>query len=150
MKEARASAHVAMRELRDLVRGILPPLLADRGLAEALQALALDSPVPVDLKVELASRLAPPLEAAAYFTAVEALTNAIKHGAAEHITVSVASRDAVLALRVTDDGRGGADPSKGTGLRGIERRLAAFDGHVRVTSPAGGPTVVEAEAPCGS
>ncbi|OLB74485.1 MAG: hypothetical protein AUI14_23390 [Actinobacteria bacterium 13_2_20CM_2_71_6] len=147
---ARAGAYTAMTELRDLIRGIHPPLLADRGIGGALQALALGSPVPVDLDLRLERRLAPPVESAAYFTIVEAVTNAVKHSGAARITLTVVDLGSKLALRVVDDGRGGADPTQGTGLLGIERRLAAFDGSIRVTSPAGGPTVVEAELPCAS
>ena len=148
LADARAGAHTAMTELRALVRGIHPPLLADRGIGGALQALALSSPVPVDLDLRLDRRLAAPLESAAYFAVVEAMTNAVKHSGATRITLTVAELGGTLSLRVADDGRGGADPARGTGLRGIQRRLAAFDGSLRVSSPVGGPTVVEAELPC--
>jgi signal transduction histidine kinase len=150
LADARAGAHTAMTELRDLVRGMHPPLLADRGVGGALQALAMGSPVAVDLDVRLDRRLAPPVESAAYFTIVEGMTNAVKHSGAARITLAVTDLGDRLRLRVTDDGRGGADPARGTGLRGIERRLAAFDGSLRVTSPVGGPTVIEAELPCAS
>ncbi|MFD2767219.1 sensor histidine kinase [Micromonospora eburnea] len=150
LTDARAGAHTAMSELRDLVRGIHPPLLADRGLPGALQALALGSPIPVDLDTRLARRLAAPVESAAYFVVAEALTNAIKHSGAERITIQVVDDGRRLRLCVRDDGRGGADPAGGTGLRGIERRLAAFDGTIRVSSPPGGPTELIAELPCGS
>ncbi|MGI5161570.1 sensor histidine kinase [Microbispora sp. CA-102843] len=150
LADARTGAHTAMTELRDLVRGIHPPLLADRGVGGALHAIALTSPVPVELDMRLDRRLAPPVESAAYFTVVEAITNAVKHSQAGRITVTVEDLGDRLALRVADDGRGGADPTRGTGLRGIERRLAAFDGSMRVTSPLGGPTTVEAELPCAS
>jgi signal transduction histidine kinase len=148
--DARAGAHLAMQELRDLVRGIHPPLLADRGLPGALQALALDCPIPIDLDVRLTRRLPAPVESAAYFTMAEALANAIKHSEADRITLTLLDLGNRLSVRVHDDGRGGADPSAGSGLRGIRRRLAAFDGSVRVTSPVGGPTLIEAELPCGS
>ena len=147
LAHAQGAARTAMAELRSLVRGILPPLLTDRGLGGALQALALDSPIPVDLDVQLTRWLASPLESAAYFTVAEAVTNAIKHSAAARITVTVTECGPSLLLRVVDDGHGGADPAQGTGLRGIARRLTAFDGKVRVTSPSGGPTTVEAELP---
>ncbi|GAA4735761.1 sensor histidine kinase [Phytohabitans rumicis] len=150
LADARAGARQATSELRDLVRGIHPPLLADRGLPGALQALALASSIPVDLDVRLDRRLAAPVESAAYFTVAEALANAIKHSGASRIAVSVVDDEGSLRLRVHDDGSGGADPAGGTGLRGIQRRLAPFDGTVRVTSPAGGPTLVEAELPCAS
>jgi signal transduction histidine kinase len=150
LTEARAGAHLALTELRGLVRGIHPPLLAERGLAGALQAVVRASPVPVDLDARLDRRLAPPLESAAYFVLVEAVTNAVKHSGSARIRLTVDDRGSALLLRVADDGRGGADPLRGSGLRGIERRLAAFDGTLRVSSPAGGPTVVEAELPCAS
>ena len=150
LADARAGARTAMSELRDLVRGIHPPLLADRGLPGALHALTLASSIPVDLDLRLDRRLPAPVESAAYFVLAEALANAIKHAAATRITLSVTDLGARLSLRLSDDGRGGADPAHGTGLRGIARRLAAFDGTLRLTSPAGGPTVLEMELPCGS
>jgi signal transduction histidine kinase len=150
LADARAGAHTAMSELRDLVRGIHPPMLADRGLAGAAEALAAASPVPVDLDVRLERRLGAPVESAAYFVLAEALANTIKHAGAARVTMSIVDEGVHIRLRVRDDGRGGADPSRGTGLRGIERRLAAFDGSVTVTSPRGGPTEIEAVLPCGS
>ncbi|BCB77539.1 sensor domain-containing protein [Phytohabitans flavus] len=150
LADARAGAHSAISELRDLVRGIHPPMLADRGLAGAAEALAASSPVPVELDVRLDRRLSAPVESAAYFVLAEALANAIKHAGAAHIGMSVVDESVHIRLRVRDDGRGGADARKGTGLRGIERRLAAFDGTVTVTSPPGGPTQIEAVLPCGS
>lgn len=145
--EARAGADAAMADLRSLVRGIHPPVLAERGLDGALQALALTSAVPIECEVTLERRLPAPVEAALYFTAVELVTNAIRHSGASRITVTL--EDGVV-LRVADDGRGGADPAAGSGLRGLQRRLAPFDGALRVSSPAGGPTVVTAELPCAS
>ncbi len=150
LADARAGARTAMGELRDLVRGIHPPLLADRGLPGAVQALALASPIPVDLDQRLPRRLAAPVESAAYFVVAEALTNAIKHSGAERIAIQLLDDGQRLRLCVRDDGRGGADPAGGTGLRGIERRLAAFDGTVQVSSPSGGPTEITMELPCGS
>ncbi|MGX7671539.1 sensor domain-containing protein [Plantactinospora sp. DSM 117369] len=150
LADARAGAQTAMSELRDLVRGIHPPMLADRGLAGAAEALAAASPVPVDLDLRLGRRLGAPVESAAYFVLAEALTNAIRHAGAGRIEMSIVDEETRLRLRVRDDGRGGADPAFGTGLRGIERRLGAFDGSVTVTSPPGGPTLVEAVLPCGS
>jgi signal transduction histidine kinase len=150
LADARAGAHTAMSELRDLVRGIHPPMLADRGLAGAAEALAAASPVPVDLDVRLERRLGAPVESAAYFVLAEALANTIKHAGAARVAMSIVDEGVHIRLRVRDDGRGGADPSRGTGLRGIERRLAAFDGSVTVTSPRGGPTEIEAVLPCGS
>jgi signal transduction histidine kinase len=150
LADARAGAHSAIGELRDLVRGIHPPMLADRGLAGAAEALAAASPIPVELAVRLERRLSAPVESAAYFVLAEALANAIKHAGAARIEVSVVDEMVHIRLRVRDDGRGGADRSRGTGLRGMERRLAAFDGTVTVSSPRGGPTEIEAVLPCGS
>jgi signal transduction histidine kinase len=150
LTEARTGAQTALAELRGVVRGIHPPLLADRGLGGALLALAHANPIPVDLDVRLDRRLPPPVESAAYFTLVEALTNAARHSRAGRIALSVEDAAGVLLLRVRDDGQGGADPLRGSGLRGIERRLAAFDGTLRLSSPPGGPTVLEARLPCAS
>lgn len=150
LAEARAAARSAMGELRDLVRGIHPPILADRGLPGALHALAMVSPTPIDLDIALARRLPAPVEAAAYFAVAELVANAIKHSGAALIRLAVADRGRKLVVTVSDDGRGGADPRGGTGLVGIRRRLEAFDGTLRVDSPAGGPTLVEMEVPCGS
>ncbi|MDQ7906305.1 sensor domain-containing protein [Phytohabitans sp. ZYX-F-186] len=150
LADARAGAHSAISELRDLVRGIHPPMLADRGLAGAAEALAAASPVPVALEVRLDRRLGAPVESAAYFVLAEALANAIKHAGAARIEMSVVDEAVHIRLRVRDDGRGGADRARGTGLRGIERRLAAFDGVVTVSSPPGGPTEIEAVLPCAS
>ncbi len=147
---AKTQARTATGELRALVRGIQPPLLADRGLDGALRALALDSPVRVDLDIRLERRLSPPVESAAYFAVLEAVTNAVKHSGATSVGLVVLDCADRLVLRVSDDGRGGADPGRGSGLRGIERRVAAFDGSVRVQSPPGGPTVLEVELPCAS
>ncbi|MFC5000944.1 sensor histidine kinase [Dactylosporangium cerinum] len=150
LTEARAGAGAALTELRDLVRGIHPPVLADRGLAAAVHALVLGSTVTVELDLRLDRRLAAPVEAAAYFATAEALTNAIRHSDARQVQVSLVDEGAAVRITVRDDGHGGADPSRGTGLLGIQRRLSAFDGGLRVSSPAGGPTVLEMELPCGS
>ncbi|GIH19891.1 histidine kinase [Rugosimonospora africana] len=148
LAEARAGAGAALTELRDLVRGIHPPVLADRGLAAAVEALALSSPVPVELDLRLDRRLAAPVESAAYFATAEALTNAIRHGGGGRVRVCLVDAATVLRVVVRDDGRGGADPSLGTGLLGIRRRLSAFDGRLRISSPPGGPTVLDMELPC--
>jgi signal transduction histidine kinase len=148
--EARASARAALDELRGLVRGIHPPVLADRGLAGAINALALTSPIPVQVHIGLDRRLPAPVESAAYFVIAEALANAIRHSQAQRIDVAVEDRGTNLRLIVADDGRGGADPSKGTGLRGMARRIATFDGRLTILSPAGGPTILDMELPCGS
>jgi signal transduction histidine kinase len=150
LAEARADARSAMGELRDLVRGIHPPILSDRGLPGAVLALSIVSSIPVDLDVRLDRRLSAPVEAAAYFAVAELVANAIKHSGASTVRVAVEDADTRLVIRVHDDGCGGASFSGGGGLVGIRRRLAAFDGTLRVTSPAGGPTLVEMELPCGS
>jgi signal transduction histidine kinase len=150
LTEARTASSDALAELRDLVRGIHPPVLADRGLVGAIQALALAAPMPVDVQAELVGRLPAPVESAAYFAVAEAITNVIKHAAARHIWVTMTLADERLTLTVRDDGRGGADPSRGTGLRGIERRLSAFDGTLAVESPSGGPTQLVMVLPCAS
>jgi signal transduction histidine kinase len=149
LAEARTAAGDALGDLRALVRGILPPVLADRGLAGAAQALVLSSPIPVETKMELPSeRLPAPVESAAYFAIAEALTNAIKHSGARSAWVQMIQANAMLSMVVGDDGRGGADPNRGSGLRGIEHRLEAFDGTMHISSPSGGPTVVTMEVPC--
>jgi signal transduction histidine kinase len=151
---AMATAGAARADLRHLVRGIHPPILTDRGLVAALSALAADCAVPVDLDLAVDGRRCPPLvlepatEAAAYFAVAEALANAAKHAGASRCAVTIDVVDGGLRVRVADDGRGGADPD-GPGLTGLRHRIEALDGRVRVTSPAGGPTLVEVELPCG-
>jgi signal transduction histidine kinase len=146
--EARETSSRALEDLRDLVRGIYPPVLADRGLVEAVRNLALDSPLDVDVAVELAGEPPMPVAAAAYFAVAEALTNAVRHAGAGVVRIGLDYADGMLRATVTDDGRGGADPGRGTGLAGVERRLATFDGILAVSSPAGGPTIVAIEVPC--
>ena len=148
LAEARESSGAALAELRDLVRGIHPPVLADRGLGGAVQALALTAPFPVTLQCTLPERLPAPVESAAYFAIAEALTNVIKHAGASSASITVTASGDLLHLAVSDDGDGGADPSRGTGLTGIARRLAAFDGTLSVTSPHGGPTALVMVLPC--
>ena len=139
----------ALRELRDLARGIHPPVLSDRGLAAALATLADQSGLPVSVSVDLDERLAPAVETAAYFVVAEALANAAKHSGATQITVGVHRQNETLELDVEDDGSGRADPA-GSGLTGLRLRVEALDGTLSVASPAGGPTIVHAELPCGS
>jgi signal transduction histidine kinase len=148
LAEARESSIKALAELRDLVRGIHPPVLADRGLAEAVRALVLDMPLRVHFDCELPGRAPAPAESAAYFAASELMANVSKHAGASQAWVEIRHGREMLRISVTDDGNGGADPARGTGLRGIERRLAAFDGVLAVSSPPGGPTVVNMEIPC--
>lgn len=147
LDEARHSNLQALSELRDLVHGIHPPVLADRGLDGAVRALALECPLPVEVDVRLPGRVPAPVESAAYFAVAECLTNAAKHAAAKGIRIAVDHRDGRLGIVVRDDGVGGADPD-GPGLVGIRRRLAAFDATLTVTSPPGGPTVVVMDMPC--
>jgi Signal transduction histidine kinase len=147
-REAYDTAGEALAELRALVRGIHPPVLADRGLAGAIRAAALAQPIPVEVEIDLPARPEPPVESASYFAAVEALNNVAKHSEAGRAWVRLGHADGVLRLPVIDNGRGGADPASGTGLDGIRRRLAAFDGTLAVHSPLGGPTEITMELPC--
>jgi signal transduction histidine kinase len=147
--EARAGVAEALSELRDLARGIHPPVLADRGIGAALDTLADRSPLPTTVRVELDRRPPARVETAAYFVAAEALANATKHSGAERVEISVDGRDGMLSVEITDDGHGGADPGGG-GLSGLRRRVEALDGTLAVESPAGGPTTIRAELPCGS
>jgi signal transduction histidine kinase len=146
--EAKASSIRALAELRDLVRGIHPPVLADRGLGEAIRALALDSPRPVRVSLDLRGRPPAPVESAAYFAVNELLANVAKHADAREAWIDVSHCAGLLRVIVSDNGHGGADPAGGTGLHGIERRLSAFDGVLAISSPPGGPTVVNLEIPC--
>ena len=146
LREARESTVSALEDLRSVVRGIHPPALADRGLAGGLEALALPIPLPITVTVG-APPLPPPVESAAYFAVAECLANTVKHADATRAWVRVRHDGEVLHLVVGDDGRGGADPA-GSGLAGVAKRLAAFDGTMVVESPAGGPTVVTMEVPC--
>jgi signal transduction histidine kinase len=148
LAEARESSAKALAELRDLVRGIHPPVLADRGLADAVHALALNLPLRVHFTCELAGRPPAPVESAAYFAVSELLANVSKHAGAGQVWLDLRHEGGMLRVDVADDGSGGADPARGTGLAGIERRLAAFDGVLAVSSPPGGPTVVTMEIPC--
>jgi signal transduction histidine kinase len=151
LNEARDNSVKALAELRDLVRGVHPPVLADRGLTDAVRALALDSPLRVRVTSELPGRPPAPVESAAYFAVSELLANAAKHADAGRVWIDIrhdGGMSGMLRIGVTDDGRGGADLALGTGLQGIERRLAAFDGVLAVNSPPGGPTVVNMEIPC--
>jgi signal transduction histidine kinase len=146
--EASVLAREALEELRALSRGIAPPVLADRGLAAALAALAARSPVPVELAVDLPEqRLAPVVENTAYFVVSEALANVAKHSDASVCRVDVARTDGVLRVVVEDDGSGGAVAAPGHGLAGLADRLRAADGTLAVDSPRGGPTRLTAEVP---
>ncbi|OIJ67141.1 sensor histidine kinase [Streptomyces mangrovisoli] len=148
LAQARRNSVDALGELRDLVRGIHPPVLAERGLGDAVRALALRLPIATEVTVELPGRADAPVESAAYFAVSEVLTNAVKHADAELIRVDLHHADGSLRIAVTDDGRGGARVGAGSGLAGVERRLGTFDGVLAVSSPAGGPTMVTMEIPC--
>ncbi|MFD0637387.1 sensor histidine kinase [Catenulispora yoronensis] len=156
LAEARRHSGDALAELRSLVRGILPPVLAERGLEDALRALVYSSPIPVEVRYDMDERLPAPRESALYFAIAEALANVLKHSQANHARILVlgptggGARGAQgrVTAEVWDDGVGGADVANGQGLSGMRRRLAAFDGVVTVDSPVGGPTVVTLEMPC--
>jgi signal transduction histidine kinase len=148
LAESRTSALTALDDLRTVMRGIQPPVLADRGLDGALRALALDLAVPVTVTGEIPGRVPAPVESAVFFAVSECLANVVKHAGAGQAGVHLGYRDGVLSVVVSDDGNGGANMSAGTGLRGVARRLEVFDGTVTLTSPAGGPTVVRLEVPC--
>ena len=145
--EAHQEAKMAIAELRDLTRGLQPPVLSDRGLDAALSALAARSPVPVQVDVDMSHRPSPTVEAIAYFVVAEALTNVAKHSGARHATVSAKRVDNTLHVLIRDDGMGGADPS-GSGITGIADRIAGVDGTLTLESPVGGPTVVSVVLPC--
>jgi signal transduction histidine kinase len=147
--EARAGVAEALMEMRDLARGIYPPVLADRGIGAALQSLADRSPLTTNVSVDLDERPPARVETAAYFVAAEAMANAAKHSGADRIDVSVGRRDGKLEIEVRDDGKGGAD-QQGSGLVGLRRRVEALDGTLAVQSPEGGPTTIRAELPCAS
>jgi signal transduction histidine kinase len=146
--EAREASARALTELRELVRGVHPPVLADRGLADAVRALALDSPLQVRTDIDLAGRPPAPVETACYFAVAELLTNAAKHSGAREARISVSHGAGRLRIEVTDFGLGGADATRGSGLAGVEKRLATFDGILAISSPVGGPTIVVLEVPC--
>jgi len=146
--EARDASVKALAELRALVRGIHPPVLADRGLADAIAALALDTPQRIHLASDLCGRPPAWVESAAYFAVSELLANVSKHAEARETWIDIRHTDGMLRIGVTDNGHGGADPARGSGLRGIERRLAPFDGVLAISSPPGGPTAVTMEIPC--
>ncbi|MDA1384338.1 MULTISPECIES: sensor histidine kinase [Glycomyces] len=148
--EAHEEAKQVLTDLRDLVRGLHPAVLEDRGLDAALSAVAARSPIPVRLRVGMGRRVARDVEAVAYFVVSEALTNVARHAEAANAAVEVDLEGDELRLRIADNGRGGADPQGGTGLQGLADRVRSVDGTFRITSPLGGPTVIEVELPCAS
>jgi signal transduction histidine kinase len=147
LAEARLTTSAALGDLRSVVRGIHPPVLADRGLAGAVQALAMDMAIPVTVTVTITGRPPAPVESAAYFAVAECLANVVKHARAARAWISLERRDDGLHVEVGDDGCGGADPAAGTGIRGVVRRLSAFDGTLALSSPQGGPTLVTIDVP---
>ena len=149
LRDAREEASAAIAELRDLARGIAPPVLADRGLAAAVEALAQRASAEVSVDARVPRRLPPVVETAAYFVVAEALTNVAKHARGASARVTLREQGRRLLVEVADDGPGGADPS-GSGIDGLRARVEALDGALVLDSPDGGPTVVRAELPCAS
>lgn len=153
LAEAKTTTAAALRELRDLARGIYPPVLSDRGLGAAVASLAATAALPVTVETTVETtvdeRLPAPIEAALYFAAAEGLANATKHARCSDVTLTIRRGRFDVVLTVSDDGCGGADPN-GRGLTGIRQRLEAFDGRLDVSSPVGGPTILRAEVPCES
>ncbi|MGW3951927.1 histidine kinase [Streptomyces sp. NPDC004752] len=146
--DAHNEAKQAIAELNDLVRGLHPAVLDDRGLDAALSGIAARAPIPVRLSVNLTSRPPATAEAVAYFTVSEALTNVVKHARASRADVTVERNGETLVVVIADDGVGGAGPSRGTGLAGLAKRVASVDGTFACHSPLGGPTVITVELPC--
>ncbi|MGD7704943.1 sensor histidine kinase [Microlunatus sp. Y2014] len=155
LAEASTATTGTMEDLRSLVRGIHPPVLADRGLVGAVEALTLDVSVPVSFTVTGCThpdgepiRFDAPVESCLYFGIAESLANVVKHSGATRATVTLVRRNDRLVATVSDNGRGGAEPAGGSGLTGLERRLRAFDGSLQIDSPVGGPTTISMEVPC--
>jgi signal transduction histidine kinase len=149
LADARTHAGEALSDLRDLVRGIHPPVLADRGLEAAIEALVVTVPMPVELSMDLPPGTVPdPVESALYFAVAESIANVVKHSGATKAWIRVEQSEETLSVVIGDDGRGGADAARGSGLAGIARRLAAFDGTLSLVSPPGGPTVLRMDVPC--
>ncbi|MFD8546231.1 sensor histidine kinase [Streptomyces sp. NPDC059649] len=145
---AKQDSTKTLNEIRDLVNGVHPPVLADRGLVDAVRTLALGIPLKIQVAGSLPGRLPEPVESAAYFSVAELLANVTKHAGAREAHVDIRHADGALRIAVHDNGGGGADLKKGNGLKGVERRLAVFDGPLAITSPDGGPTTVAFEIPC--
>ncbi|MFW6642456.1 histidine kinase [Nocardiopsis algeriensis] len=148
LAEARETTRRALTELRDLVRGIHPPVLVERGLHGAVQALALTHHLPITVTSTLPGRPPDPVESAAYFAIAELLTNTAKHSEATQAWIRINHGQERLVITVADNGRGGADAAPGSGLTGIRKRLDTFDGTMNITSPTSGPTIVTLEIPC--
>ncbi|MBN9623073.1 MAG: histidine kinase, partial [Actinobacteria bacterium] len=150
VRQARVEATAANAELRDLARGIAPPVLTDRGLAAAVEALGSRAPVPVTVDAQIGRRPAPVIESAAYFVVAESLTNVAKHAPNSRAGVTIRLDRDELDVVVADDGPGGADAAAGSGLDGLRRRVAAIDGDLSISSPRGEGTRIEVKLPCGS
>jgi signal transduction histidine kinase len=145
---ARTELTESLEELRSIARGIHPAILSDHGLPVALESLAARTPVTVKLDVELAERPPAPVEVAAYYLVAEGLTNVAKYAEAERATVCIERHNGTLVVELSDDGKGGADPANGSGLRGLADRVEALDGRLKVWSPPSGGTHLRAEIPC--
>ncbi|MGW3965994.1 sensor histidine kinase [Amycolatopsis sp. NPDC005003] len=148
MDEAKNSSAKALQQLRDLVRGIQPPVLVDRGIADAIRTLAIENPLRIETTIDLPGRPSLAVETAAYFSVSELLNNAMKHARADSGAINVHYEFGRLVINVSDNGCGGANIDGGSGLRGIEKRLAPLDGFITILSPLGGPTMVTIEIPC--
>lgn len=146
---ASAELEQTLAELRELARGIHPAVLSDRGLDAALLALAHRAPLPVEVGAMPEDRLPEPVEAAAYYVVAESLTNVVRYAEASRAKVDISRENGTVRIRIADDGVGGADPARGSGLKGLADRIAALDGHFMLASPDGVGTIVEAEIPCG-
>jgi signal transduction histidine kinase len=150
MQEARAGTATSLTQLRELIQGINPPVLNERGLVDAVRALALDSPLDITVSSSGKLNLDPPIESALYFAIAELLTNTIKHARATKARICITRAEAELVVEVEDNGQGGAEARPGGGLDGLRRRLAVFDGVCEVSSPVGGPTTIRMTVPCES
>jgi signal transduction histidine kinase len=146
--EAHEETKAALAELRNLIRGLHPPVLEDRGLDAALSGVAARMPIPVKVTVDVSRRPAATIEAVAYFVVSEGLTNISKHAQATQAEVFVHRAEDRLHIIVSDDGVGGADPARGTGLAGLAKRAASVDGGFEIASPPGGPTLLTVDLPC--
>jgi signal transduction histidine kinase len=149
LDQAKEGLVVALAELRDLSQGIHPGILTERGLGTAVEDLAYSAPIPITVDSDLRGRLPEQVEAGAYYVVAEALANVAKHADASSATVSLSTRNGLLVLAIRDDGVGGADPRRGSGLRGLGDRVQALGGTLEVESRPGNGTVLRAEIPCG-
>ncbi len=148
LRQAKQEVTTSLDELRDVARGIHPAVLTGHGLAVALESLAAQAAIPVELAVAVGGRLPETIEVTAYYVVSESLTNIGKHAHASKASVRVTRAADQVVVEIVDDGTGGADTERGTGLRGLADRVEAVGGRLRIWSPAGGGTRVEAEIPC--